>query len=107
MSKELYTYKCPDCKKVFRTDNPEEKVCQSCQKLRKPFNKSRKNKKVEKKPLTFAEISHIAEVYNRVNGRYPHYGEVVNLIDRNKGRCVCCGVVTLKDKPLCPKCERG
>ena len=104
MSKELYTYKYPDCLKVFRTDDPEQKICPSCQKLRKPRAKYRKKK--TKKPLTFAQILHIAEVYNKVNGKYLHYGDIVNLVETNAEHCVCCGATIPEGKQVCSKCER-
>jgi hypothetical protein len=103
MSKQLYTYKCLECRKTFRTDNPEQKVCSDCLKFRKPHNKSRKKKTV-KKPLTFAQILHIAEVYNKINGKYLHYGDMVKLIEENPHHCICCGAAT-DDKPICDKCE--
>lgn len=104
MSKELYTYKCPDCFKVFRTDNPEEKICPSCQKLRKP--RAKHKKKSTKKILTFAQILHIAEVYNKIHHKYLHYGDVVNLISTNAGHCVCCGATIPEGRQICSKCER-
>lgn len=104
MSKELYTYTCSDCRKVFRTDDPEQRICPSCQKYRKPRNKSRKKK--TKKPLTFAQILHIAEVYNKIHHKYLHYGDVVNLVESNAEHCVCCGATIPEGKQICPKCER-
>ena len=102
--KELYTHKCLDCKKIFRTDNPEQRVCSSCLKHRQPNHKSRKKK--TKKILTFAEISHIAEVYNKVHRKYLHYGDIVNLVENNTDRCVCCGAVVPEGRQVCNQCER-
>ena len=103
MSKELFTCKCPRCKKVFRTDNPEQHICSDCLKHSKPHNKKRTKKT---KILTFAQISHIAEVYCKVNGKYLHYGDVVNLVESNAEHCVCCGATIPEGRQICPKCER-
>ena len=105
MNKQLYTLKCADCGKVFRTDDPEQKACPSCLKLRKPFHQSRKNKPV-KKPLTFAQILHIAEVYNKIHHKYLHYGDLVNLINANAEHCVCCGATIPEGRQICNKCEK-
>ena len=104
MSKTLYTYKCPDCKKVFRTDNPEEKVCPTCQKYRQPNHTYHKKIK-KKKILTLAEIMHIAEVYAKVRGKYLHYGDIVNLVESNAEHCVCCGATIPEGRQVCSKCE--
>ena len=105
MSKELYTYKCPDCQKTFRTNDHKQKICPSCQKFRKPCAKHRKKK--SKKILTFAEISHIAEVYNKIHHKYLNYGDIVNLINANAEHCVCCGATIPEGKQVCYKCERA
>lgn len=104
MNKELYTYRCPDCGKTFRTDDPKQKVCPSCLKFRKPRLKHRKKK--SKKVLTFAEISHIAEVYNKIHHKYLHYGDIVNLVESNAEHCVCCGATIPEGRQICPKCEK-
>lgn len=106
MSKELYTYKCPDCKKTFRTDDPEQKVCSGCLKFRQPHHK-RRTQKTKPKPLAFAEISHIAEVYNKIHHKYLHYGDVVNLINLNPKECICCGAKVNKGNHICAKCEKA
>ena len=54
------------------------------------------------KILTFSQISHITDVYYKVNHKYLHYGDVVNLIEKNPKKCVCCGA---KGKYICDKCE--
>lgn len=105
MSKQLYTYKCPDCKKTFRTEDPSQRVCSECQKYRQPHHKSRKNKTV-KKPLTFAEISHIGNVYYNVHHKILHYGDIVSLINLNPKQCICCGATVTKNKHVCTKCEK-
>lgn len=64
-----------------------------------------RKKKPKKKILTFAEILHIAEIYNKVNGRYLHYGDIVNLVDSTAERCVCCGAVIPEGRQVCPQCE--
>jgi hypothetical protein len=104
MNKKLYVFKCAECYKEFRTDNPEEKVCPTCYKYRQPHLK-RHTKKHNKKILTFAEISHIADVYNKVNHKYLHYGDIVKLINLNPKKCICCGGKTYKNNPMCSKCE--
>lgn len=105
MNKDLYLFKCADCKKEFRTDNPELKVCPTCLKHRKPCAKRQKKKPV-KKPLTFAQILHIAEVYSKVNHKYLHYGDVVKLVEANAEHCVCCGATIPEGRQICPRCER-
>ena len=104
MSKQLYTYTCPRCKKVFRTDNPEQKICSDCSKHGQPFHKARK-KKPKKHVLTFAEISHIVKVYDKIHHKFLHYGDVVSLVDRNAERCVCCGATIPEGRQICPQCE--
>ena len=105
MNKELFTYNCQRCHKVFRTDNPDQHICSDCLNHSKPHKSRKKNKKA--KPLTFAEISHIVDVYYKICHKYLHYGDVVNLIDSNPNKCICCGAVTTKNKPICPKCEKA
>ena len=106
MNKILYTYKCLDCKKTFRTDDPEQKVCPTCLKYRQPHHKSRQNK-TPKKPLTFAEITHITNIYYKIHHKYLHYGDVVNLMNLNPKKCICCGATVTKDKHICTQCEKA
>lgn len=103
MSKEIYTYKCLDCHKTFRTDDPEQYICPDCLKYRQPFRKHKKKK--SPKTLTFAEISHIAEVYNKVHRKYLHYGDIVNLVESNAEHCVCCGATIPEGRQVCYNCE--
>ena len=110
MNSELYIRSCAECHKIFRTDDPDQKLCPDCLKFRGPHlsrrKKSRK-KKAPKKILTFAEILHIAEVYAKVNNRYLHYGDMVALIDSsNADHCVCCGAIVPEGRQVCPQCER-
>ena len=102
----LYTLKCNECKKVFRTDKPLAHYCPDCLKFRQP-RKSNRKKKAPKKVLTFAEILHIAEVYNKVNHKYLHYGDIVALLDQNVDRCVCCGQAVPEGRQVCPQCEKA
>ena len=102
MKKQLYTYTCPRCRKIFRTDDPEQKVCSDCLKYSSPHQNKKKPKKYVP---TFAEIAHIAEVYDKIHHKYLHYGEIEKLIYYNKGHCVCCGAAISKNKTLCKKCE--
>ena len=101
---DLYVLKCRECQKVFRTDNPHAKLCSSCKAFRQPYKKIR-NKKAVKKPLSVSEILHIAEVYNKVNHKYLHYGSIVELVERNADHCVCCGEVVPEGRHVCPLCE--
>lgn len=106
MRKELYVYKCPDCQKEFRTDDPKQKVCTDCQKYKQPHRP--RKKKSSAKILTFAEISHIGNVYYKVHHKYLHYGDIVNLVHHTKAEhCVCCGAVIPEGRQICPQCERG
>ena len=104
MKKQLYTYTCPRCKKIFRTDDPEQKVCSDCLKYSSPHQTKKKKSKIN--PLTFAEILHIAEVYNKIHHKYLHYGDVVNFISLNPNKCICCGAKVYKGKHICAKCEK-
>ena len=63
-------------------------------------------KKPVKKPLTFAQILHIAEVYSKVNHKYLHYGDVVKLVEANAEHCVCCGATIPEGRQICPRCDR-
>ena len=106
MSKELYTYTCPRCNKVFRTDDPDQKVCSECLEHSQPHHKTlRKNTK--SKALTFAQISHISEVYNKIHHKYLHYGDVVSFISLYPNKCICCGATLKNKKHLCDKCEKA
>lgn len=106
MSNQLYTYKCPRCLKVFRTDDPDTKVCQSCKKYESPHRNKKKKKKVIK-PLSFSDISYIIKVYEKRTGKYLHYGEAVNLIEANAEHCVCCGATIPEGRHICLQCENG
>ena len=102
---DLYVLKCSECKKVFRTDNEFQTVCPDCIKARET-RKNPKRKKAKKKILSFSEILHIAEVYNRVNHKYLHYGQIVALVERNAEHCICCGSVVPEGRQVCPQCEK-
>lgn len=67
---ELYTFKCLDCSKTFRTDNPEQKVCSDCEKYRKPRQKYRKKEKA----MSLSECAAIIEKYNREHKTCYTYG---------------------------------
>lgn len=103
---ELYTLKCRDCQKVFKTDKPLADYCPDCIDYRKPRKGGRK-KKEPKKILTFAEILHIADVYSKINHKYLHYGDIVALLERNENRCVCCGASIPEGRQICLKCEKA
>ena len=103
--KELFTVKCPDCSKVFHTDNPEQKICPKCMEYRQPHHKARK--KTTSKIPTFADISHITNVYYKIHHKYLHYGNMVNLINTHPKQCVCCGATVTKNKHVCAKCEKA
>jgi predicted amidophosphoribosyltransferase len=97
----MYLLKCLDCNKPFKTNNKKLKVCPECLKYRKPHRKTSTPKKI----LTFADISHIGDVYYKINHKYLHYGDIVNLIHNNAEHCVCCGTTIPEDKQICPQCE--
>ena len=101
----LYAFKCIECYRVFKTNNPKEKLCPDCVKFRQP--RRRKYKKTKKKILTLPEILHIANVYYKTNHKYLHYGDVVVLVDRNVDRCVCCGEIVPEGRHVCPQCEKA
>ena len=103
---ELYVLKCRECKKIFRTNDPLAALCPTCIKARDQ-RKIKRPKKVVKKALTIAEILHIAEIYNRKNHKYLHYGEIVALVDRSEDHCVCCGEIVPEGRHVCPQCEKA
>lgn len=104
MKKELYLKTCTECRLTFRTDNPEQRMCFSCEAHSKPHQEKRSTK--NKKTLTLDEILHISEIYNRVNGKYLHYGDIVSIINNTKAdRCVCCGEIVPEGRQVCPQCE--
>ena len=102
---ELYTLSCAECHKVFRTDDPNQRVCPECLRYRRPCK--RPPKKQTKELLTFAQISHIAEVYKKIHHKYLKYGDVVSLVNANAEHCVCCGAVIPEGKQICPQCEKA
>lgn len=106
MNKELYTFNCYDCHKTFRTDDPNKSLCPECEKFRRPHVKKRK-KRSKKKTLSFAQILHIAEVYNKIHHQYLHYGDIVHLIDSNAEHCICCGATIPEGRQICPQCEKA
>ena len=67
--------------------------------------KTNRKKKAPKKVLTFAEILHIANVYEKIHNKYIHYGDMVHLIESSEGYCVCCGA-DVAEGAVCPQCER-
>lgn len=103
---ELYTVKCHECQKVFKTFESDATFCPDCLKYRQPRKPSRK-RKAAKKTLTIAEILHITKVYNKINHKYLHYGEIVVLLDQNVDRCVCCGEIVPEGRQVCLKCEKA
>ena len=106
MKKTLYTKNCADCHKVFRTDNPKQRLCPSCLSFKKP--KKATVKPIAKKKLSIGQVLHIEEIYNRVNGTAKHYGEIVRIIENTKAdRCVCCGDIIPEGRMVCPICESG
>lgn len=106
-SKELITYKCPRCNKLFRTDNSEDKICYSCRKYESPHQIKKVKVKKPAKPLSFSDVSYIIKVYEKRTGKYLHYGEAVNLIEANAEHCVCCGATIPEGKHICFQCENG
>ena len=109
--KELYTKKCNDCHKVFRTDQEDAKVCPSCQSVRDYIKGGeRKPRRKAKRPkLSIRDVMHIGSVCDKVNGTSlcTHYGDIVKRIEcTDANRCVCCGEVIPEGRMICPKCER-
>ena len=104
--RELTIVKCAECKRAFKTNNLNVKVCPLCMKYRQPSKKS-KPKKSNHKPLTFGEIFHIGDVYARIHHKHLHYGDIVALVERNVDKCVCCGQPVPEGRQVCPQCEMG
>ena len=103
MKKTLYIKTCRDCHKIFRTDQPNATICESCKKFRKPKLKPKKKKKAV---LSISAISHIEHVYNTVHKTVKHYGDIVRLIENTEAdRCVCCGEIVPEGRMVCPTCE--
>lgn len=95
--------RCEKCRKERAREHSREYMAQT-RELNKPQVESKKPKK---KILTFSQILHITEVYNKIHHKYMHYGDMVNIIENTKsGHCVCCGASVLKDEQICPQCER-
>ena len=94
--------RCEECRKTRAREHSREYMAQ----MREQNKPKATQKKPKKKILAFAQILHIAEVYRKVNGKYLHYGDVVNLIDNTKAeRCVCCGTVIPESRQICSQCE--
>lgn len=105
MNKELYVFRCLDCNLDFRTDDPNQRVCPTCQIYRKPNQTPRKKHKY--KPPTIYEILRIANIYGKIKGKYIQYGDMVKIISQTKrGHCVCCGAEAPENKLICDECER-
>lgn len=96
--------RCYCCNKKFTPQTPDQKMCNDCFLYRGPHYNVEKPKP-KTKTLSFAEISHIGDVYYKIHNKYLHYGDLVNLIDSNPCKCVCCGAAVSKNKHLCKKCE--
>ena len=100
------TYKCQRCHKIFKTDDPEQHICPECLKFGQPHHKTR-SKNTKPKILTFAEISHISDIYYKIHHKVLHYGDIVSLISLNPKKCICCGATVYKGKHICAKCEKA
>lgn len=88
--------KCKKCGKEFTHWNKCKSYCPECS----------ENRKKHIKPLTFAEISHIGNVYYKIHHKLLSYGEIVALMRLNPKKCICCGAYTgSKYKPICDKCN--
>ena len=96
MTEQYLTCKC--CGREFTHWNRHKLYCPEC---------SENRNKPRKKPLTFAEISHIGNVYYKTFDKLLSYGEIVSLMDLHQKHCICCGAYTgSKHKPLCEKCGK-
>ena len=101
----LNIVECYGCHMMFKPENKNENFCPAC--VRHIQSRIPKDKKKPKKPLTLAEVMHIAKVYNRVNHKHLHYGELVALLDKNSEHCICCGVAIPEGRQVCPQCEKA
>ncbi len=103
------TRKCSCCKRKFEQENPDQKMCPDCFAYSGPhYDLKKKRTKTKPKPkmLSFAEISHIGDVFYKIHNKYLHYGDIVNLINLNPNKCVCCGSKTYKNNPICCNCKK-
>ncbi len=91
---------CSRCNNLFTPQTPDQTMCPRCL-----FNINLQKNKPKPKTLTFAEISHIADVYHKINNKYIHYGELVNWVDSNPCKCICCGAKVSVNKHVCKECE--
>lgn len=82
MRKKLYTKKCAACKLIFRTDNSEQTVCETCQKKKKPSLKKKKARPfTATRDISLLEITSALERYNERRGTCYTYGQIVALLD--------------------------
>lgn len=110
--------KCVDCGEVFTAYAKSALRCEKCRKKKareqskecmsymRGINKIQEKKRIPKKnALSLDQVLHIAEIYRRINGKYIHYGEMVNLIESNAEHCVCCGATIPEGRQVCYECE--
>ena len=113
MKPNLYVKKCPSCRKVFRTDDENAKICPSCLESRGYMKGGdrRCRKKAKKRPVvSIKEVMRIGAICDKVNGTslLNHYGDIVQRIENtNVDRCVCCGEIVPEGRMICPKCEKA
>ena len=105
MGKEIYINTCGDCRLIFWAEKPSQHICPTCLLHRVPSGRGRKKR--AKVKLTLAEVMRISKIYERVNHKYLHYGEIVTLLDRNVDRCICCGAIIPEGRHVCPQCEKA
>ena len=93
--------RCPECKKTHNRENSRVYM----QQLREQQKPQAKKRVPKKNALSLDQVLHIAEIYRRINGKYIHYGEMVNLIESNAEHCVCCGATIPEGRQVCYECE--
>lgn len=82
MRKKLYTKKCATCKLIFRTDNSEQTVCETCQKKKKTKPEKKKaHPFTATRGISLLEITSALEHYNERRGTCYTYGQIVALLD--------------------------
>ena len=93
------------CKDCIHYNDCIKDAAREC-KIFKANSDKNKHRKKKSKTLTFSQILHIAEVYDKIHHKYLHYGDIVNLVESNAEHCVCCGDTIPEGRQICLKCER-
>ena len=84
-AKELFTKKCAACGLIFRTDDNDTSICQSCRKKNKtadaPKKKPRPRRISSSADISLLNFTRALDRYNRRHGTCYSYGQAVLLID--------------------------